>query len=90
MNIFKKLREHNGKATFIFKGTRYRLVINKFIHARDDYDRQVQWARAFGTKLPHDVLNTFQVSAIRVKIHDEERTFNTLKEFVEWIKSLTP
>jgi len=89
MNIFKRLRKLNGRAIFIFKGTRYRLVMDRFIHARDDYDRQVQWARAFGTKLPHDVLNTFQILAIRVKVRDEEKEFSDLNKFIEWIKHLT-
>jgi len=90
MSVFKKLRELNGRATFIFKGTKYRLVMNRFIHARDDYDRQVQWARAFGTKLPHDVINTFQISVIRVKVRSEEKEFSNLDEFIKWIKRLTP
>ncbi len=86
MRIYKKLREMNAQAFFSLKGTRYKLAINRYIHARDAEDHRVPWTKAFGSKLPHDVLNTYEVVEIRVLRGGELLSFKSLKEFLRWLK----
>ncbi|MCD6509311.1 MAG: hypothetical protein J7L11_02835 [Thermoprotei archaeon] len=85
MRIYKKIRAMNAKAFFTLKGTRYRLVIDRYIHARDPEDRRVSWTQAFGSKLPHDVLNTYEVVNVRILSKERELDFKDLKEFLKWI-----
>jgi len=85
LRLYKKARDMKAHIVFSFEGTRYKLVINRYIHARDEYDRRVPWTVAFGSKLPHDVLSTFKVKSIVVKLGDRTLNFNDLREFLKWI-----
>jgi len=71
-----------GKIIFIFKETPYRLTIGKFIHAEDEDGKTVDWSKAFGTQLPHQVLSTYQIEQITVKLREGERVFKNLTELL--------
>ena len=86
MYIYKRARELGARVTFVLERSRYRLVINRFIHPRDDHDRRMPWGEAFGTKLPHDVINTFGVKEVIVKLEDRELRFESLKDFLRWLR----
>ncbi len=86
LNIYKKVRSMNAKAFFILKGTKYKLAINRYIHAIDEESKRVPWGKAFGPKLPHDVLNTFPVLEIKLLKDNEVITFKNIAEFLKWIR----
>lgn len=85
MRMHEWVKTVKGRIIFIFEGYRNRLVINRFIHAEDDEGKTTEWNRAFGSQLPHQVLNSFKVKRIIVKRGEEEHIFKSLKELFEFI-----
>lgn len=86
MKIYRKIREMNAKAFFSLEGTRYKLAINRYIHARDPENHRVPWTQAFGSKLPHDVLNTYKITEIKILRENQVINFKNLKEFLKWLR----
>jgi len=88
MKIHKWVKTVKGRITFIFEGYRYRLVINRFIHAEDEEGKTIEWSRAFGSQLPHQVLSSFKIKRIIVKREDREYVFKSLKELLKFKPSV--
>ena len=75
-----------GRVTFVFRGYRYRLVIGRFIHAEDEEGRTVEWGRAFGAQLPHQVLSSLAVERVVVRSAEGERVLRSLRELMELVQ----
>lgn len=85
MKMHEWVKTVKGRITFIFEGYRSRLVINKFIHAEDEEGKTIEWSRAFGSQLPHQVLSSFKIKIIIIKRGEEEHTLKSLKELFNFI-----
>ena len=85
LKLYKSIRQRKVKAILYLKGSRYLLSINRYIHAEQLNFQPIEWARAFGSKSPQDVLNTFKINKVEVCIGDEVKTFNEVKEFLKWV-----
>ena len=69
--ILSLARENNVKVKIFFENYPYVLSIDRVIHAEDYKERNISWIYAFGSKQPHQVLNSFSVKKI-VIIKDNE------------------
>jgi len=85
MKMHEWVKTVKGRITFIFEGYRSRLVISRFIHAEDEEGKTTEWSKAFGSRLPHQVLSSFKIKRIIVKRGKEEHVFKSLKELFEFI-----
>ncbi len=79
-------RANNAIIDVYFQDTSYRLRINKMFRAVDSGGNTVSWAKAFGTKKPADVFETFKVKAITLKLADKQHTFRNLEELLQTIR----
>lgn len=82
--LYKSIRQKKVKATLYLKGSRYLLSINRYIHAEQPNQQPIEWVKAFGSKSPQDVLNTFKIDRIEVYTDGEVKIFNEVKEFLKW------
>ena len=89
MEIFQFLREIKARAYFFFKNFKYVLSMNGLIRARDKSFEVVEWSRAFGSKAPHEVLNSLDVEKVEVQLkkQPEPIVFSSLQEFLEWLSA---
>ena len=80
--------KHIGaKVVFCLEDYKFNLVVGKFIHAEDKEGREVPWVRAFGSKMPWDVLSSFKVKEVRVKVKGTEKRFKR-DEFKKYLKGI--
>ncbi len=91
MEILQKLRSLRARAFFFFKNFKYILSFNGLIRARDKNFEVIEWSKAFGSKAPHEILNSLEIEHIEVKIkkQPEPLIFNSINELIEWLKSKT-
>lgn len=87
IEIFRKLRSIKARAYFHFKDFKYVLAFSGLIHACDKSLQVVEWPRAFGSKVPSEVLNSFSLEKIEVYMRKqiEPRIFFSLSEFLDWL-----
>jgi len=89
MEIFRILRMIRGRAYFFFKNFKYILSMDGLIRARDKNFNVVEWSRAFGSKAPHEVLNSLEVERVEVQLkkQPEPIVFSSMPEFLDWLGS---
>ncbi len=86
--ILNWTKSSGAKIVVRFKGTPYRLQIYKLFRAVDSQGRFVPWTRAFGTKQPHQLFDTFKVLEIRVIRQDgKEEKLTSFKQLLSMAKS---
>jgi len=79
---------------FFFKNLRYILCINGMVCAKNKNFEIVPWQKAFGSKMPHEILTTFELEKVEVKLkgskyeHEKEKIFNNIEEFIKWVQTL--
>jgi len=76
-----------AKVVFDLEGFKFRLVIDKFIHAEDKSGREVPWREAFGSILPWDLPSRFRVREVRVKLGSSEVVFD-MEGFKKYLSKL--
>lgn len=84
--VLRWSKDTGAKITIIFAGIPYRLQIYKLFRATDNQGRFVSWTKAFGTKQPHQVVDTFKVEMVRISWPDgREETLDDFKKLLEKI-----
>lgn len=81
-------KEVHGKIIFYFEGHTFTLVLDGVIHAEDTTGRRASWSTAFGPQSPSDVISSYKVRKIVVRIEDNELTFKSMKEFMEYASKI--
>ena len=82
LKLRKWVVDVNGKIIFLFKNSKYRLVIDKFIHAEDNEGKTIEWSKAFGPQLPHQVVNALKIEKIIVKRENKIFELKSVKDLV--------
>ena len=59
--ILTKIRGLKARVYFYFKDFKYLLTIDGLVRARDKNLDVVRWSIVFGSKTPHEVLNSLNV-----------------------------
>ena len=78
---------NNFRVVFSFEKYPYVLVIDRVIHARDNNDVIVDWSKAFGSKLPHQVLSSLKLRRIVIlRKNVEIMFFNSLTKFMSHVR----
>ncbi len=77
-------RENGCKVELSFHGTPYRLRIGRMFRSVDPEGRIVPWIRAFGTKQPHQVLQTYKVK--KIEILNPDGTIHHLESLQELLE----
>lgn len=70
-SILNWTRKNNVKIRIFLKNYPYVLALDKVVHAEDLEGRNVSWIQAFGSKQPHQVLMSFPIGKIIVKMERE-------------------
>lgn len=70
-SILNWTRKNNVKIRIFLKNYPYVLALDKVVHAEDLEGHNVSWIQAFGSKQPHQVLMSFPIRKIIVKIERE-------------------
>uniref|UniRef100_A0A7J3X969 Uncharacterized protein n=1 Tax=Thermofilum pendens TaxID=2269 RepID=A0A7J3X969_THEPE len=80
--ILKWAREKGAAIEVYFKETSHRLRIDTMYRALDASGNVVPWTRAFGSLKPADVLNSFSVRRVVVRLKDTVEELGSLKELL--------
>jgi hypothetical protein len=80
--LLKWTREKGAVIEVHFKETSHRLRIDTMYRALDASGNVVPWTRAFGSLKPADVLNSFTVKRVVVKLKDSVEELSGLKELL--------
>lgn len=75
-------RSSGAHVEISFKETAYKLRVNTMYRAVDPSGSVVPWTRAFGTKAPVDVINSFSVKRILVNVRGKEEEYRSLSELL--------
>ncbi|RLE82067.1 MAG: hypothetical protein DRJ51_02335 [Thermoprotei archaeon] len=84
IKLNKWAKNVNGRIVFRFKKYPYALVLDGVIHAEDFEGKAVSWSQAFGPQVPSDVLLSYKLKEIEVRMPGKELVFKTFKEFKEF------
>ena len=85
VKLNKIARERKLRIIFKFKNYKYCLVLDGVIHAESIDKKRVSWNKAFGSKIPSDVLTTYQLDKIIIKTSNEEKVLRDLNELKRMI-----
>jgi hypothetical protein len=80
--ILRWTREKGAVVEVQFKETSHRLRIDTMYRALDASGNVVPWTRAFGSLKPADVLNSFTVKRIVVRVKNSVEELSSLKELL--------
>uniref|UniRef100_A0A7C4FBR2 Uncharacterized protein n=1 Tax=Thermofilum pendens TaxID=2269 RepID=A0A7C4FBR2_THEPE len=80
--ILRWAREKGAVIEVQFKETSHRLRIDTMYRALDVSGNVIPWTRAFGSLKPADVLNSFTVKRIVVRVRDAVEELSSLKELL--------
>ncbi|MCC6017854.1 MAG: hypothetical protein LM601_02415 [Candidatus Verstraetearchaeota archaeon] len=90
--IYLTAKKNHLSVNFFFKNLKYILCINSTVCAKNKNFEIVSWQKAFGSKTPHEILTNFELEKIEVKPkgseNENEKIFNSIKEFINWIQTL--
>ncbi|MEZ0345444.1 MAG: hypothetical protein ABWK01_02720 [Infirmifilum sp.] len=84
--ILEWTRRNNAVIDISFRDCSYRLRIDKMFRAIDRGGNLVSWSKAFGTKRPPDLFNTFVLEKITLRVGDKEESFQSLQALTRKIK----
>lgn len=83
--LLEWVRSRGAYVEISFKETNFKLKVNTMYRAVDSAGNVVAWTRAFGTKSPVDVLNSFTVRRIVVSMRDRKEEYRSLNELLRII-----
>lgn len=75
-------RNTGASVEISFKETAFKLRVNTMYRAVDPTGNVVPWTRAFGTKAPVDVLNSFSVKRVLVSLKGKEEQYNSVDDLI--------
>ena len=89
--ILTKIRGLKARVYFYFKDFKYLLTIDGLVRARDKNFDVVSWSIVFGSKAPHEVLNSLNVEKVEVELKGELNPliFNSIEEFLKWLTQIS-
>jgi len=81
--LYELVHRQNLKIYIFFKNSRYVLVINRYIHAEDKNENYVEWSRAFGSISPSNIITSFPIEKIKLKLKDRIIYFNSIRDLIK-------
>ena len=58
-------------------------MINRYIHAEDKNENYVEWSRAFGSISPSNIITSFPIEKIKLKLKDRIIYFNSIRDLIK-------